>query len=590
MFDQGGKDMFDIIIRGGTVVDGTGSASFVADVAITDGKIAEIGSPIVGKAKEEINAHGKLVTPGFIDIHTHYDGQVSWDTLLEPSSGHGVTTVVVGNCGVGFAPVRPGKEEWLVQLMEGVEDIPGTALHEGINWEWETFPEYLDAIDSRRYAVDVAAYVPHGAVRGYVMGERGARNEEATAEDIQEMARIVSEARKAGAVGFSTSRTMGHKAKDGEPVPGTFADMNELTALAQALAEAGGGIFEVAPEVLPDPSADQATMGLMDELKWMGDIALSTDLKVTYLLLQYATMPNTWKDALDYSADIMSKGGYLRPQVAARPFGMMVGWAGYHPFNKRPSYIALAQKLSIDDLRKELAKPEVRAQILSETDEPVDESIQFDGLGVRLGQIPQLIYAMGDGTDYEPTPDMSVQALADTDGVTVHEKFYDLLNEHNGTAFLMFPTLNYVNESHDVIHSMLTHPVAINGLADGGAHVRMICDASIPTYLLTHWARDRKRGPKISVEEAVRLQTTEVASVLGLSDRGSIAPGMRADINVIDFENLRINPPHEADDLPAGGRRLLQSADGYVATVVNGVITRRHGADTGQRPGRLVRA
>ena len=331
-------------------------------------------------------------------------------------------------------------------------------------------------------------------------------------------------------------------------------------------------------------------MGLMDELKWMGDLALNTDLKVTYLLLQYATMPDTWKDALDYSAKIMEKGGYLRPQVAARPFGMMVGWAGYHPFNKRPTFISLSQKLSIDELRKELAKPDVRAQILSEADEPIDESIQFDGLGVRLGQIPQLIYAMGDGTDYEPTPEMSVHALAQKDGVSVHEKFYDLLNENNGTAFLMFPTLNYVNEDHDVIHSMLTHPVAINGLADGGAHVRMICDASIPTYLLTHWARDRKRGPKISVEEAVRLQTTEVASVLGLSDRGAIAKGMRADINVIDFENLRINPPREADDLPAGGRRLLQSADGYVATVVNGVITRRNGADTGARPGRLVRA
>lgn len=590
MFALGGIGMFDIIIRGGTVVDGTGAKSFVADVAVQDGKIVEIASPIIGETREEIQAHGKLVTPGFIDMHTHYDGQVSWDTLLEPSSGHGVTTVVVGNCGVGFAPVRPGKEEWLVQLMEGVEDIPGTALHEGINWEWETFPEYLDAIDARRYSVDVAAYVPHGAVRGYVMGDRGARNEEATPEDIQEMARIVAEARKAGAVGFSTSRTMGHKAKDGEPVPGTFADMNELTALAQALAEAGGGIFEVAPEVLPDPSAEQPTMGLMDELKWMGDLALNTKLKVTYLLLQYATMPNTWKEALDYSTEIVNKGGYLRPQVAARPFGMMVGWAGYHPFNKRPTYIELASRLTTDELRKELAKPDVRAQILSEENEPIDESVQFDGLGVRLGEIPMLIYAMGDGTDYEPTPDMSVLALAQKDGVSPHEKFYDLLNEKDGTAFLMFPTLNYVNENHDVIHSMLTNPVAINGLADGGAHVRMICDASIPTYLLTHWARDRKRGPKISVEEAVRLQTTEVASVLGLEDRGSIAVGQRADINVIDFENLRINPPREADDLPAGGRRLLQSADGYVATIVKGVVTRRNGADTGERPGRLVRA
>jgi N-acyl-D-aspartate/D-glutamate deacylase len=582
--------MFDIIIRGGTIVDGTGAARFTGDIGIVDGIITSVGSPIVGEASEEIDAAGKIVTPGFIDIHTHYDGQVSWDTLLEPSSGHGVTTVVVGNCGVGFAPVRPGREEWLVQLMEGVEDIPGTALHEGISWDWETFPEYLDAIDARRYAVDVAAYVPHGAVRGYVMGDRGARNEDATAEDIAEMARIVAEARKAGAVGFSTSRTMGHKAKDGQPVPGTFASREELFAMANALESAGGGIFEIAPEVLPSGDSSQPTMGLMDEVKWMGDMALSTKLKVTFLLLQHATMPNTWKDALDYSADIVKKGGFLRPQVAARPFGMMVGWAGYHPFSKRPTFIKLAAELNMQELRAELARPDVRAQILADEDLPVDMNVQFDGLGIALSQIPHLVYAMGDGTDYEPTPEMSVKALADKAGVSTHEMFYDLLNENGGTAFLMFPTLNYVGENHDVIYDMLTNPVAINGLADGGAHVRMICDASIPTYLLTHWARDRVRGKKISVEEAVRLQTSETANVLGLQDRGAIAAGKRADLNIIDFENLRINPPHEADDLPAGGRRLLQSADGYVATIVNGVITRRDGADTGARPGRLVRA
>ena len=296
--------MFDIIIRGGTVVDGTGAPSHVADVAISGGVIVEVSDRIVGEAFEEINAHGKLVTPGFIDIHTHYDGQVSWDTLLEPSSCHGVTTVVVGNCGVGFAPVRPGQEEWLVQLMEGVEDIPGTALHEGISWEWETFPEYLQAIDKRRYAVDIAAYVPHGAVRGYVMGERGARNEDATAEDLAEMARIVREAREAGAVGFSTSRTMGHKAKDGQPVPGTFASSDELNALADALVAGGGGLFEVAPEVLPD-GGDQPTMGMTEELEWMGELALRTDLKVTFLLLQYMTMPDAWKQALDHSSKIL---------------------------------------------------------------------------------------------------------------------------------------------------------------------------------------------------------------------------------------------------------------------------------------------
>lgn len=581
--------MFDIIIRGGTVIDGTGAAPTVADVAITNGKIVEVGPTVVGEAREVINANGKLVTPGFIDLHTHYDGQVSWDTLLEPSSAHGVTTVVVGNCGVGFAPVRPGKEEWLVQLMEGVEDIPGTALHEGINWEWETFPEYLNAIDKRRYAVDVAAYVPHGAVRGYVMGDRGARNEDATADDLAEMAQIVKEAREAGAVGFSTSRTMGHRAKDGQPVPGTFASSDELNALADALVAGGGGIFEVAPEVLPD-GGDQPTMGMTEELEWMGDLALRTNLKVTFLLLQYMTMPNAWKQALDHSQSVMDKGGYLRPQVAARPFGMMVNWAGYHPFMKRPTFVELSSSLSLDDLRSELARADVKEKILSETDGPVDPSVQFDGLGPRLGMIPHLIYAMGDGVDYEPTPEMSVKALAESRGVSTDEMAYDLLNENSGCASLMFPTLNYVDENHDVIYDMLTHPTAINGLSDGGAHVRMICDASIPTYLLTHWARDRERGPKLPLTEAIRIQTTATADVMGLTDRGRIAAGMRADINVIDFDNLQLHAPQAVNDLPAGGRRFVQSASGYVATIVNGVVTRRNGADTGERPGRLVRA
>ena len=581
--------MFDIIIRNGTIVDGTGSPRWVGDIAIQDGHIAQIGTYIDADAHEEIDAHGLLVTPGFIDIHTHYDGQVSWDTLLEPSSAHGVTTVVVGNCGVGFAPVRPGKEEWLVQLMEGVEDIPGTALHEGISWDWETFPEYLDAIDQRRYAVDIAAYVPHGAVRGYVMGERGARNEDATATDIDEMARIVREAREAGAIGFSTSRTMGHKAKDGEPVPGTFANSEELNALADALVAGGGGIFEVAPEVLPD-GGNQPTMGMKEEMEWMGDLALRTDLKVTYLLLQYMTMPDAWKYALDFSSDVLAKGGYLRPQVAARPFGMMINWAGYHPFTKRPTFIELSSSLSLDDLRKELARADVREKILSESDIAADPNIQFDGLGPALGMIPHLLYSMGDKVDYEPTHDMSVKALADTAGVSPFEVAYDLLNKQGGTASLMFPTLNYVGENHDVIYEMLTHPAAINGLSDGGAHVRMICDASIPTYLLTHWARDRERGPRLDIEEAVRLQTSATAEVMGVTDRGVLAPGMRADINVIDFENLTLEAPRAVNDLPAGGRRLLQSAHGYVATIVNGLVTRRNGADTGERPGRLVRA
>ena len=581
--------MFDLIIKGGTIVDGTGAPRRAADVAITDGRIVEVAPTIVGEAREVIDARGHVVTPGFVDVHTHYDGQVSWDSLLEPSSCHGVTTVVVGNCGVGFAPVRPGREQWLVQLMEGVEDIPGTALHEGIDWQWETFPEYLDAIAAREYAVDVAAYVPHGAVRGYVMGDRGARNEPATADDIREMARIVAEARRAGAVGFSTSRTMGHKARDGEPVPGTFADKHELDAIADALVQAGGGIFEVAPEVLPT-GEEQPTMSMADELEWMADIALRTKLKVSFLLLQYGTVPEQWRESLEFARQTVKKGGYLRPQVAARAFGMMIGWQGYHPFNKRPTYMRLAAAHSPHELLHELARPEHRAAILAETDEPADPNVQFDGIGGFLQMALDQLYVIGTECDYEPTRERSVTALAAAAGVDPLAMCYDLLNEDGGQAFLMMPLLNYVGANEDVIHEMLTDPVAINGLGDGGAHVRMICDASIPTYMLTHWARDRHRGPKLSLEDAIRLQTSATAEFLGFDDRGVIAPGRKADINIIDFDNLKLNYPHATDDLPAGGRRLLQTADGYVATIVNGVVTRRNGADTGARPGRLVRA
>jgi N-acyl-D-aspartate/D-glutamate deacylase len=431
--------------------------------------------------------------------------------------------------------------------------------------------------------------VPHGAVRGYVMGDRGARNEPATADDIREMARIVAEARRAGAVGFSTSRTMGHKARDGEPVPGTFADKHELDAIADALVQAGGGIFEVAPEVLPT-GEEQPTMSMADELEWMADIALRTKLKVSFLLLQYGTVPEQWRESLEFARQTVKKGGYLRPQVAARAFGMMIGWQGYHPFNKRPTYMRLAAAHSPHELLHELARPEHRAAILAETDEPADPNVQFDGIGGFLQMALDQLYVIGSECDYEPTRERSVTALAAAAGVDPLAMCYDLLNEDGGQAFLMMPLLNYVGANEDVIHEMLTDPVAINGLGDGGAHVRMICDASIPTYMLTHWARDRHRGPKLSLEDAIRLQTSATAEFLGFDDRGVIAPGRKADINIIDFDNLKLNYPHATDDLPAGGRRLLQTADGYVATIVNGVVTRRNGADTGARPGRLVRA
>ncbi|MGA0878974.1 MAG: N-acyl-D-amino-acid deacylase family protein [Ilumatobacteraceae bacterium] len=577
--------MFDLIIRGGTVVDGTGRRSFVADIGVRAGRIVEVAPNINGPTIEEIDARGKIVTPGFVDLHTHFDGQATWDSLLEPTSGHGVTTIVMGNCGVGFAPVRPGREEWLVQLMEGVEDIPGTALHEGITWGWETFPQYLDLLETRTYSMDVAAYVPHSAVRAYVMGERGARNEEATPDDIAAMAAIVREAREAGAVGFSTSRTLNHKARDGEPVPGTFAAQDELDGIADALVAAGGGLFEVAPQGL---EFDRPVF--LSEVEWMAALAERTKLPVSFAMLQNELNADSWREALDVVDRVNANGGRMHPQVAARPFGMMIGWDGYHFFQKRPTYMELASRLGPVDLRAELRRPEVKARILAEGDAAPDPSKQFDGIGAFMQSMVDKMYAMGTPPDYEPGPDRLVSTLAAAAGVEPLSYAYDLLNENNGTSFLMLPFFNYVGGTQDAIYEMLRHPATVSGLSDGGAHVRMICDASIPTYVLTHWARDRHRGPKLTIEEAVKIQTHDTAAVVGFDDRGVLAVGKKADINVIDLDALQLGFPEAVDDLPAGGRRLLQQATGYVATIVSGVVTRRNGVDTGARPGRLVRA
>ena len=573
----------DLIIRGGTVVDGTGAPRFLADIAIGNGRITAIGNDL-GDATEVLEATGLIVTPGFVDIHTHYDGQATWDSLLEPSSGHGVTTVVAGNCGVGFAPVRPGKEEWLVQLMEGVEDIPGTALHEGISWGWESFPEYLDLLDSRRYSIDIAAYIGHGPLRAYVMGDRGARNEPATNDDIAGMKKLVTEAIMAGAVGFSSSRTLNHKARDGEPVPGTFAAEDELNGLADGVVDAGGGLFEVAPQGL-----EFEAEVFLGEVDLLSRIALRTKLAVTFAMLQNERNPDSWRIALAKVDETNAAGGNMRPQIAARPFGMMIGWANNNPFTKRPTLISLVSRFSGEQLFAELRKPAVRATILSEADLAADPSIQFDGLASFLQTMLDKVYAMGDPPNYEPSPENTVAELAAARGVSPMEMAYDLLNESNGTAFLMLPFFNYVGGTQDAIYEMLQHPATVSGLSDGGAHCRMICDASIPTYVITHWARDRK-SLKLTLEQAVKMQTYDTADVVGFHDRGTIEVGKRADINVIDIDELELEYPRAVDDLPAGGRRLMQAARGYVATIVNGEVTRRNGIDTGARPGRLVRS
>lgn len=583
--------MFDLKIIGGTVVDGTGADRYPADVAIKDGKIVAVhrrgaGDPALdGEAAETIDATGCFVAPGFVDIHTHYDGQVSWDSLLEPSSGHGVTTVVTGNCGVGFAPVRPGREEWLIKLMEGVEDIPGTALTEGITWGWESYPDYLDVVESQQFAVDVGSQVAHGAIRAYAMGHRGARNEPATPEDIEAMGRLVQEAVEAGALGFSTSRTLAHRAMDGEPVPGTFAAEDELFGLGRAMAAGGNAVFELAPQ----GAAGEDIVAPKKELEWMQRLGAEIDRPVSFALIQVDADPTLWREQLDISAAAHDAGARLYPQIAARPFGMLLGFPGHHAFTHRPTYRRLKAACTREELAQRLAEPAVKAAILSEEDLPIDPAVQFDAMFALAQNSLHRLYALGDPPDYEPTPDRTVAAIAQARGEDPLATLYDLMLEGDAGAMLMLPFFNYADGNHDAIREMLTHPAGVSGLSDGGAHCGMICDASYPTFLLTHWARDRHRGERLPLEYVIRKQCHDTAALFGLTDRGTIEVGKKADLNVIDMAALTLHPARMAYDLPAGGRRLVQSAGGYAATIVSGTVTRRDGVDTGARPGRLVR-
>ncbi|MFL6084511.1 MAG: amidohydrolase family protein [Mycobacterium sp.] len=584
--------MYDLKITGGTVVDGTGADRYGADIGIKDGRIVEVrkrtgdDAGLESDAIETIDATGRIVAPGFVDIHTHYDGQVSWDPLLEPSSLHGVTTVVGGNCGVGFAPVTPGREQWLIELMEGVEDIPGSALAEGITWQWESFGEYLDAIEKRPLAVDFGTQIAHGAVRGYAMGDRGARNEMATDDDIASMARIVQEAIEAGALGFSTSRTEGHRAVDGEPVPGTYAAERELFGMGRAMAAGGRAVFEVAPQGAAGESPAEASMR---ELDWMTKLAAEIERPVSFAMVQASGVPDLWKEQLDRAGKALENGVEVYAQFAARPFGMLFGFPGHHAFTHRPTFRKLKAELDREDLAQRLADPAVRAAILSESDLPPDPAVLFDAMYALIQHSSDRIYPLGFPLDYEPTPDQTVAAIAERRGEDPLATMYDLMLECDAGAMLMLPFYNYVAGNHDAIHDMMTHPAAISGLSDGGAHCGLICDASYPTFLLTHWARDRHRGPKFSLEYVVRKQTLDTATLFGLSDRGVIKVGKKADLNVIDMDALALELPSMVYDLPAGGRRLIQGAGGYDATVVSGAVTRRHGVDTGARPGQLIR-
>jgi len=571
--------MHDLVIRGGTVVDGTGAPAAVADVAVDEGLISGVGR-VAGPARRTIDAEGLMVTPGWVDVHTHYDGQVTWDDVLAPTAWHGVTTLVMGNCGVGFAPARPDSHDWLIGLMEGVEDIPGTALSEGIEWDWETFPEYLDALEPRRWTVDVGTQVPHGAVRAYVMGDRGARNEPATARDIAAMRAIVKDAVAAGALGVSTSRTIAHRAIDGEPVPGTFAAEDELFGIGGALGELGTGIFELAPagvagEVVDDPKK---------EMDWMRRLSAAIGRPVTFALLQVDSNPDLWAELLEESVAAVAEGADVRPQVAGRPTGLL---AGHHTsfvlFDQIPAYQELrARGLSPAELHRALCDPEVRKAIV--TWEPPDLATS-----AVMQRAYEHIFLLGSPPDYEPGPERSVAAIAGATGRSPLEVAYDAMQTDEGYGLLYLPILNYSSGDLEPTRQMLLHPRAALGLADGGAHVGTICDASMPTFMLSHWTRDRTRGERLPVELVVRKQTSETADLYGLGDRGVVAPGKLADLNVIDYEHLQVGSPRVVADLPAGGRRILQNATGYVATIKSGMTTFERGEDTGERPGHLLR-
>ena len=568
--------MHDLVIRGGKVVDGSGAPARIADVAIAADRVVAVADD-VGPGRKEIEAKDMLVTPGWVDIHTHYDGQVTWDPHLSPSGWNGVTTVVMGNCGVGFAPVHPGQEDFLIELMEGVEDIPGTALAEGIDWQWESFPEYLDALEKMPRSVDVGTQVPHGPVRAYVMGERGVRNEKATPEDIEQMASLVKEGLEAGALGFSTSRTILHRVKDGDVVPGTYANDEEVLGIGRMLGEVGHGVFEVASDLAPEG----------DELAWMKTLGRETGRPGAFACLQSPADPDQWKRLLaEVDADA-AEGGCLRPQVAQRPAGLLLGWEStVNPFVFSPEWPAIAE-MPVAERREHLAKPEVRRKLI---DSQIDLSGNpLPGPALLMANGFHMMFPLGDPPEYEPGPEKSVAAMAEREGRPPREILYDLLMANDGRGFVYLPLIGYANGDLEAIRAMMEHPRTVFGLSDGGAHCGLICDASMPTFLLTHWVRDRTRGDRLPVENVVENQTRRTAELYGMEDRGVLAPGMKADLNVIDLDALTIHAPEMVYDLPAGGRRLIQKIDGYRYTVQSGEVTYEDGVPTGALPGKLVR-
>ena len=581
---------YDVVIKGGTVYDGSGAEPVTADVGVRDGVIVDVGSLHGGK--QEIDADGAIVTPAWVDIHTHYDGQVTWDDEMDPSASHGVGTIVMGNCGVGFAPVAPGGEQDLIDLMEGVEDIPGTALYEGMPWgAWESYPEYLDYLASREYALNISSMIAHGSVRNYVMGERGRNNEAATAADLERMGLIVEEALTAGAVGFSTSRILGHRSIQGLPVPGTFANDAEVMTIAQALRRANKGLFQIIPSSTLGPGQEGFAehTSLEQEIDLIATVSRESGRPATFTLFEIDDWANKWREAIDRVKHANRDGAQVFPQVGSRPTGLVFSLETYHPWILKPTFKQLAE-LPLHQRLERMRKPEVKAAILSE---------QNDLTGVPVGSGKFLIanaplrfeqtFPLTSSSTYEPSQEESFAALGaanDTDGLSA---MYDYLAAEAGRMSIMFFT-NYAGFNLDAVRDMQMDSSTVTGLSDAGAHVSMIFDAVNPTYQLTYWARDRGPGKTMPLSHVIHRATARNAQLFGFSDRGLVAPGMKADINVIDMERLALGELTMRKDLPGGGARFMQGATGYVATLNNGVLTRAQDEDTGARPGRLLRS
>jgi len=569
--------MHETVIRGGTIVDGNGGKPYTGDIAIDDGRISAVGGK-AGPGRREIDADGLLVAPGWVDVHTHYDGQATWDPILAPSSWHGVTTAMFGNCGVGFAPVRVADHRELIDLMEAIEEIPGTALAEGVKYDWESFPEFLDALERQPRAIDVAAQVPHHPLRVYVMGERALRREPATAEDIARMHDLTEEALVAGAFGFTTSRTNSHKTLTGDFVPGRYSEVAELVGIGACLSKFDYGAFGMNSDFDDEEG----------ELAWVADLARQTGRPVWFLITQNIRDPDRWRRLLTGIHAARAAGAQVAAQVACRPIGVLLGvGATLTPFSAREAYQEL-RALPAEERIVRMRDPEVRDRILKSgiSDEAMN---RLSPSRVRALTRWDRMYTFGDDVDYEPSEDKCVETIAARSNRTAEEVAYDFIVE-GLDRFLYCPVSNYVAGNLDITREMLMDPATVSGLSDGGAHCGSVCDASMPTYLLTHWGRDRKRGPGLPLEMLVKAQTADTADFFGFTDRGRLIPGLRADVNVIDHAGLRIQPPRLARDLPAGGQRLVQGVDGYKATLVAGETVFENGEHTGALPGRLVRA